>query len=674
MATRAGLKKRHLPRYDALRYVIEQRQAQKVMMSSNRHSPRCVFFVHSMTLRFPFLALTLSLAFAALGQNEHFEWLGVDVMPLPTDSIDPVPYSGELNNFSGGYAEGDTVGDFHLWTLNGDDVILSNFIDPDKPTIIFNGSATCVRFQNDWDIVEPNNIVAWVTNHLDDFNWIPVYVAEAHALDLENCPSNCPAFPIPGPSGEYLNQHRIVQDRLDAAQTVIDFMGPGSDNGWAFPWDDILIDTPNNIIYENFFLRPAGMVVVNCDGIVIERANWLGLFLSDIANQMALETLIQEPVNSETNCLLSSNAEDICEEGSPDTDGDGTCDALEIEMGTDPFNPCDMGTEGLEDSDEDGACDAMELLSGTDPNNPCDPFNLDTDNDGYCDVEEVLLGSNPNNPCSPATVDTDGDGYCDSEELDMGSDVNDPCSPDVLDSDMDGICNSSELANGTDPNNTCDPLGVDTDGDGLCDQLETVIGSSVNDPCSPYSEDSDGDGYCDQLESIESWDATDACIPNDVDLDGDGWCGGMELASGWSDDDPCLPINTDSDGDGLCDMEELLLGHDPLDPCSPAILDTDGDGLCDMYEIIHGSSPFAAESVLSVGTLGDNGLMIVPNADGFNVTCDGCIGKSWSLLDASGRTLQSGTLASWNAWNAPVGVYVLSLPALGFHSRVVVQN
>ena len=148
----------------------------------------------------------------------------------------------------------------------------------------------------------------------------------------------------------------------------------------------------------------------------------------------------------------------------------------------------------------------------------------------------------------------------------------------------------------------------------------------------------------------------------------------MELASGWSDDDPCLPINTDSDGDGLCDMEELLLGHDPLDPCSPAILDTDGDGLCDMYEIIHGSSPFAAESVLSVGTLGDNGLMIVPNADGFNVTCDGCIGKSWSLLDASGRTLQSGTLASWNAWNAPVGVYVLSLPALGFHSRVVVQN
>ena len=181
-------------------------------------------------------------------------------------------------------------------------------------------------------------------------------------------------------------------------------------------------------------------------------------------------------------------------------------------------------------------------------------------------------------------------------------------------------------------------------------------------------------GFCDQLESIESWDASDACIPNDTDLDGDGWCSGMEFASGWSDADPCLPIATDSDGDGLCDMEELLLGHDPMDPCSPAILDTDGDGLCDMYEVLNGSSPFAAEAVLSTGSLNANGLMVLPSSAGFEVSCDACLGKSWLLLDAAGRTMNSGTLASWNAWNAPKGVYVLSLPSLGFHSRVVVQN
>ena len=392
--------------------------------------------------------LSLAISYSVAGQNQHFEWLGLDVMPLPTDSIDLIPYSGELNDFNGGYALGDTIGDFHLWSLNGDDFILSNEIDPDKPTIIFNGSATCVRFQNDWSTEAVNNIVGWVNNHLNDFNWIPVYVAEAHALDIENCPSNCPAFPIAGPDGQYRNQHRIVQDRYDAAQVVIDFMGPDSDNEWGFPWDDMLIDSPNNLIYENFFLRPAGMVVINCDGIVVQRADWLGTFLSDIQNQLALEILMQEPSNLELNCLLSSNSEDICEEGAPDSDGDGTCDALEIELGTDPFNPCDLGSEGMNDSDGDGACDAMELYSGTDFQDACDPFNLDSDNDGFCDIEEEILGSNPNNPCSPSSSDIDGDGYCDSEEIAMGSDMNDPCSPDFTDSDMDGICNSQELSNG----------------------------------------------------------------------------------------------------------------------------------------------------------------------------------------------------------------------------------
>ena len=627
-----------------------------------------------MILRFCILSFVVAIASSAVGQNEHFTWLGVDVMPIPSDSIDALPYSGEVNDFSGGYALGDTIGDFHLWSFLGDEFILSQNINPNKPTIIFNGSATCVRFQNDWLLTSPNNVVAWVTSHLEDFNWVPVYVGEAHALDLENCPSNCPDLPIPGPDGLYRNQHRIVQDRYDAAQSVIDFMGPESENDFAFPWEDILIDSPNNIIYENFFLRPAGMVVINCDGVVVLRADWFGQFLSNPENQLELQNLAQEPTMIESFCLLSSNAAEVCEDGAIDSDGDGTCDALEIELGTDPFNPCDLGTEGIEDTDGDGACDAMEVLSGTDIQNPCDPFYLDTDGDGFCDIEEELLGSNPNNPCSPASTDTDGDGYCDTEELEMGSDLNDACSPDFLDSDMDGICNSAEIANGTDPNSTCDPLGIDTDGDGLCDQLEMVIGSSINDPCSPYSEDSDGDGFCDQLETIEAWDADNACIPNDSDEDGDGWCGGMELASGWSDSDPCLPIATDSDGDGWCDMEEILLGHDPEDPCSPAVLDTDGDGLCDMYEVLNGSSPFAAESVLSIGNVNGSDVTVLPTYFGFSVQCTACTGEPWSLLDAAGRTLQSGALSSWNPWSAPHGVYILSLPTLGLHSRVTVQR
>lgn len=622
------------------------------------------------------LTLVFVLGFAAqsAAQNEHFNWLGLDEEPLPTDSVDAVPYSGELNEFDGGYAIGDTIGDFHLWSLQGEEYLLSNEVDPDKPTIIFNGSATCVRFQNDWDPSISPQVVEWVTLNLDVFNWVPVYVAEAHALDVENCPTNCPAFPIAGPNGEYLNQHRIIQDRIDAAQMVVDFMGPDSDNAWQFPWDDMLIDSPDNLIYSHFFLRPAGMVVINCDGIVVDRADWLGIHLSDEDNRAFLEGLAENPVNSESGCLLVAGSEAPCSADAPDSDGDGTCDAAELELGTDPFNPCDLGTEGLEDTDGDGACDALELYLETDPENPCEPYNTDTDGDGYCDVEEELMGSNPYNACSPASEDTDGDGYCDSEEVLLGSDASDPCSPDFMDSDMDGICNSAELANGSDPNNSCDPLGEDTDGDGLCDQIELIIGSSVNDPCSPYGTDTDGDGFCDIQEELEGWDDTDACIPNDLDADGDGWCAGMEAASGWSDLDPCLPISNDTDGDGLCDMEELAMGYDPEDVCSPNGVDTDGDGICDLLEIINGSSPYSAESVLAIGTNAAPGIQVRPGQGGFSVHCEACFGQSWLLLDATGRVVRNGVIHAWNEVGIEAGAYLLSLPETGLSQRLVLTN
>ena len=609
---------------------------------------------------------------SAFGQNEHFVWLGLDAEPLSTDSIDAVPYSGELNEFDGGYAVGDTVGDFHLWTLEGEEFLLSNEVDPEKPTIILNGSATCVRFQNDWDPALSPVVVEWVASHLDDFNWVPVYVAEAHALDMENCPSNCPAFPIAGPNGEYLNQHRIVQDRIDAAQMVIDEMGPGSGNQWQFPWSDMLIDSPDNLIYSNFFLRPAGMVVIDCDGIVVDRGDWLGIHLSDEDNRTFLENLLEAPTNSEAQCLLVANSEAPCSEDAPDSDGDGTCDAAELELGTDPFNPCDLGSEGLEDSDADGACDALEIYLETDPTNPCDPYNADTDGDGYCDIEEELMGSNPNNACSPASTDSDGDGYCDTEEVAMGSDLNDPCSPDFSDSDMDGICNSAEVANGSDPNNTCDPFGEDTDGDGLCDQIELVIGSSATDPCAPHGTDTDGDGFCDILEDIEGWNAQDACNPDDLDVDGDGWCSGMETASGWSDLDPCSPIATDADGDGLCDMEEMVMGSDPQDPCSPYAQDTDGDGLCDMSEILNGTSPYEAESALSIGNLQSDGLHVVFTEGGFSVQCAQCLGSTYAVYDATGRLVDGGTVAEWNGLGLNQGVYVVSFTPSGLNARVAI--
>ena len=358
-------------------------------------------------------------------------------------------------------------------------------------------------------------------------------MAEAHALDTENCPSNCPDLPIPGPHGEYMLQHVTVQDRMDAAQIVMDVMGPDATSTWNFPFDDILIDSPATD------LQPLLRAACRHRGHRLRRRGGGPWRLAGGIPQQPSESEFpdephQQPRPCLKRCLLVDDSQEPCSENALDSDGDGVCDQAELILGTDPFNPCDLGEEGTEDSDGDGSCDALETLIGTDPLDPCDPLGVDTDGDGFCDLEEDLMGSNPFNACSPSNSDQDGDGYCDNEEIAMGSDMLDPCSPDGTDSDLDGLCNSQELASGSDPNDTCDPFEGDADGDGLCDHLEGIIGSSAEDPCSPYGEDADGDGFCDILETLEGWDADNACSPDGEDsmgTDGDG----MERANGWNE-------------------------------------------------------------------------------------------------------------------------------------------
>ncbi|MCC7022539.1 MAG: hypothetical protein IT338_06910 [Thermomicrobiales bacterium] len=127
----------------------------------------------------------------------------------------------------------------------------------------------------------------------------------------------------------------------------------------------------------------------------------------------------------------------------PDTDGDGTLDGDEIAQGTNPLDPANgavaaqptdetasetpapveeetapqatTATPG--DSDGDGLEDAIELELGT------DPYDIDTDDDGLTDGDEYYVyQTGTRNP------DTDGDGVLDGDEIANGTDPNDPAS------------------------------------------------------------------------------------------------------------------------------------------------------------------------------------------------------------------------------------------------------
>jgi hypothetical protein len=125
----------------------------------------------------------------------------------------------------------------------------------------------------------------------------------------------------------------------------------------------------------------------------------------------------------------------------PDTDGDGTLDGDEIAQGTDPLDPAngavaaqpaeetpseaaapaeaaaasDEAAATPGDSDGDGLEDAIEIELGT------DPYDVDTDDDGLTDGDEYYVYlTGTRNP------DTDGDGVLDGDEIANGTDPNDP--------------------------------------------------------------------------------------------------------------------------------------------------------------------------------------------------------------------------------------------------------
>ena len=152
------------------------------------------------------------------------------------------------------------------------------------------------------------------------------------------------------------------------------------------------------------------------------------------------------------------STEEIVEEPAEpiDSDGDGIPDDLELQIGTDPFNP---------DTDGDGLTDGDEYYRYK-----TDPLVADTDGDGLSDGDEILVyGTDPLNP------DTDGDGLSDGDEI-----LRYRTDPLSADTDEDGLSDYDEIyVHGTDPNNP------DTDGDGFSDGQEIAMGTDPLDPTDP---------------------------------------------------------------------------------------------------------------------------------------------------------------------------------------------
>lgn len=263
----------------------------------------------------------------AWGSAQHIDF-GLPAQPNDTEAIDDLIYYGESMDLSGGYIEEEIVGDFTIYDFEGNSINLYETLQNGKPTIMVSGSVSCIRFTNAFHpetAVAPtyNTLTNFVEGHADEFNWIFVYGVEAHPTEGE-CPSNCP----PGVYNDttvvqhetYLYRRYAVRDWLDS---------PDHD----FPFN-MYADNPDNAVYNNFFQRPFGALVLNCEGEVLMRGDWLHIFVhqrhGDLMALLDEEMICEIPVEEEEEPIEEEDEDLADEDGeSPDEEDDPADDNIE---------------------------------------------------------------------------------------------------------------------------------------------------------------------------------------------------------------------------------------------------------------------------------------------------------------------------------------------------------
>jgi len=212
------------------------------------------------------------------------------------------------------------------------------------------------------------------------------------------------------------------------------------------------------------------------------------------------------------------------EEGSGDSDGDGTPDYQD------------------DDSDNDGIPDATEGEGDSDGDGTPDYLDDDSDDDGIPDATEGSVDSDGDGTPDYRDTDSDNDGIADSAE---GS------------GDTDGDGDENFRDEDSDDDGTPDGVDTDSDNDGIPNTVEGLVDNPGVDDDS--SLDSDGDGLPDYL---------------DTDSDGDGRLDDDEYYGGGSDATFCSnPAGRDSDGDGTVNCQDNDVDEDGI----PNYLDTDSD-------------------------------------------------------------------------------------------------
>ena len=311
-------------------------------------------------------------------------------------------------------------------------------------------------------------------------------------------------------------------------------------------------------------------------------------------------------------CTYADDDCEICENGAVvllDDDGDGVCNADEIEGCTDAAacnydatpttdtnndlcvfadaESCEIcdGNGGVSvlDSDEDGVCDANEI-PGCQDVNACNYNASATDSDGSCILPMGCESCSGETDGTGTTIanDSDGDGVCDADEI-AGCQDSNACNFNAAATDSDDSCvfpEGCETCSGeTDGSGVIVPN--DDDGDSICNADE-IAGCQDSNACNYNAAATDSDDSC-----VYADGNCEVCDGNGgvavLDDDGDGVCNDDEIP-GCTDETACNYDTTATELDDSC-----VFADEPCEICNDeggvTLQDIDGDGVCDGDEV-----------------------------------------------------------------------------------------
>lgn len=205
----------------------------------------------------------LLLAFAACRETPALKpMIGSLERPRPEDSICPIPIFLPMDVRVAGYQVCDTVPDFCLYSLDGEEFVLSERLAEGLPILLVNASYTCPFWRELATL--PDRIAEHYEDQLQVFL---VYTVEAHP-DGEACPLTGNSW-IPDENladSIFLRQARTYGERIDVSRDMVEALAINV---------PVLVDDPCNSWWSAYgpaantayLLRPDGTVAARHLGL-----------------------------------------------------------------------------------------------------------------------------------------------------------------------------------------------------------------------------------------------------------------------------------------------------------------------------------------------------------------------------------------------------------------------